>query len=189
MRAVNLLPRAEARRSVKASAPIITGVVSAVLVTGVLCVGFLTTSATVAKKRDALDAARAELALVPPPAPKQSGADATLASDESQRVTALQSALDGRVSWDRILREISLVLPSDVWLTAMTLNAPGTGQGLSINGSTYSHDSVARLLSRLAVVPDLSNIQLQHSQFAHAGKHGLVSFTIIADLRAPGATS
>ncbi len=189
MRAVNLLPRADARRSVKASAPIITGVVGAVLVTGVLCVGFLTTSATVAKKRDALDAARAELALVPPPPPKQSGADATLAGEELQRATALQGALNGRVAWDRVLREISLVLPSDVWLSAMTLNAPGTGQGLSINGSTYSHDSVARLLSRLAVVPDLTNVQLQHSAFAHAGKHGLVAFTVIADLRAPGATS
>ena len=151
MRAVNLLPRAEARRSVKASAPIITGVVGAIVVTGVLCVGFLTTSATVAKKRDALDAARAELALVPPPPPKQSGADATLAGEESQRISALQSALNGRVAWDRILREISLVLPNDVWLSSMTLNAPGTGQGLSINGSTYSHDSVARLLSRLAL--------------------------------------
>ena len=189
MKAVNLLPRAEARRSVKAGAPVITGVVAAIVVTGVLCAGFLMTSATVAKKRDALDAAQAELALVPPPAPKQSGADATLAGEELARATALQAALNGRVAWDRILREISLVLPSDVWLSSMTLNAPGAGQGLSLAGTTYSHDSVARLLSRLAVVPDLENIQLQHSQFARSGKHGLVSFTILAELRAPGATS
>src|SRR5206468_12144517 len=59
MKAVNLLPRAEARRSVKAGAPVITGVVAAIVVTGVLCAGFLMTSATVAKKRDALDAAQA----------------------------------------------------------------------------------------------------------------------------------
>src|SRR6266700_801030 len=121
MRAVNLLPRAEARRSVKGNLPVITGVVGA---------------------------ARAELALVPPPAAKQSSAGTELAGEESQRVAALQTALDGRIAWDRVLREVSLVLPSDVWLSAMTLTAPdpGTtaGQGFSIAGSTYSHDSVAR---------------------------------------------
>lgn len=189
MKAVNLLPRAEARRSVKAGAPVITGVVGAVLVTAVLCAGFLMSSAAVAKKRDALDAARAELALVPPPAAKQSSAEASLAGEESARVTALQSALNGRVAWDRILREISLVLPSDVWLSSMSLSAPIDTQGLSLTGSTYSHDSVARLLSRLEVVPDITNVQLQHSSFERNGKHGLVSFTIVADLRAAGATS
>lgn len=189
MRAVNLLPRAEPRRSLKAGAPIITGVAAAVLVTGVLCVGFLTSSSTVAKKRDALDAARAELALVPPPAPKQSGSEAALAGEQSQRVTALQAALGGRLAWDRILREISLVLPEDVWLSTMILNAPGGGQGLTMSGSTYSHDSVARLLSRLGVVPDITNVQLQRSEFSNSGKHGLVTFTIVADVRAAGATS
>ncbi len=193
MRAVNLLPRAEARRSVKASLPVITGVVAAVVVTAALCAGFLVSSAAVAHKRDQLDAARAELALIPPPAPKQSGTEAALAGEESQRIGALQSALTGRVAWDRVLREVSLVLPSDVWLSAMTLNAPdptaALGQGFTITGSTYSHDSVARLLSRLELVPDLTNVQLQNSSFAKSGKHGLVSFTIIADIRAAGATS
>ncbi len=192
MRAVNLLPRAEARRSVKGNLPVITGVVGAVVVTAALCTGFLMSSATVAKKRDQLDAARAELALVPPPAAKQSSAGTELAGEESQRVAALQTALDGRIAWDRVLREVSLVLPSDVWLSTMTLTAPdpGTtaGQGFSIAGSTYSHDSVARLLSRLELVPDLTNVQLQSSTFTKAGKHGLVSFTILADIRS-GASS
>src|SRR5207247_10795231 len=32
-----------------------------------------------------------------------------------------------------------------------------------MQGRTYSHDGVARLLSRLQVVPDLTNVQLQSS--------------------------
>jgi Tfp pilus assembly protein PilN len=191
MRAVNLLPRAEARRSVKATAPIITGVAASVLVTGILCAGFLMTSATVAKKRDALDAARAELALVPPPAPKPSGSASNLAGEETARVGALQAAINGRMAWDRVLREVSLVLPGDVWLTNMSLASPsGTPTaGFAIAGTTYSQDSVARLLSRLEVIPDLTNVQLQRSEVATTSKRGLVTFSIIANIRAPGATA
>jgi len=35
-----------------------------------------------------------------------------------------------------------------------------TAQGFVVQGSAFSYDSVARLLSRLALVPDLSNVTL-----------------------------
>ena len=192
MRAVNLLPRQqiEQKRERPNTVVFIAGIGGAAVVL-VLVAGFLLANRSVDRQRQALSTARAVLAATPDHhvSAQTNAFRSAILSQREQRTLALAAAIGKRVAWDRILREISLVLPSDVWLTAMTLNAPGTGQGLSINGSTYSHDSVARLLSRLGVVPDLSNIQLQHSQFAHAGTHGLVSFTIIADLRAPGATS
>jgi Tfp pilus assembly protein PilN len=194
MRAVNLLPREEPRSSFKkTNIPVLVGVVAAVLVTTVLCAGFLLENAKVANNRNDLDAARAELALVPPPAPQQSSADAALAGVEAQRASTLQTALGGRVAWDRVLREISLVLPTDVWLNTMTLASPvyrnGQGGGFELRGNAYSHEGVARLLSRLSLVPDLKNVALEHSNQTTPGKHGPVEFAIAADVRDPGAPS
>jgi Tfp pilus assembly protein PilN len=193
MRAVNLLPRDQARTAKKkTNVPVLVGVIAAVLVTTILCAGFLLEGAAVAKKRSALDAAHAELALVPPPPPAQSTSDAGFAGIEAARVTALQSALTGRVAWDRIMREVSLVLPSDVWLSSMTLASPtftaGKG-GFEMIGKAYSHDGVARLLSRLSLVPDLTNVILDHSTVSVPGTPGPVDFQITADVRQPGASS
>jgi Tfp pilus assembly protein PilN len=192
MRAVNLLPRDIQRSGIRPTAPMLTGVVGTVLVTGILCVGFLMQSAKVADKRSQLDAARAELALVPPPAPTQ-GVDGTagLAGEEAARVAALQGALNGRVGWDRVLREVSLVLPEDVWLSSLSLALPtGAPQSreFQIAGNAYSHEGVARLLSRLALIPDLSNVALVTSAKA-PGKNTTVTWQIAAAIRMAGATS
>ena len=104
------------------------------------------------------------------------------------------------------MRELSLVLPEDVWLTKLSAKSPVSpaasilpGQPavtsgpiptqITIDGYTYSHDAVARLLSRLAVVPDLQNVALQHSAAVEVGRQKVVQFTIAADLRVPGVTS
>ena len=112
-------------------------------------------------------------------------------------------ALTRRVAWDRILREISLVLPEDVWLKSMSatsptpassapapVSAPGLPPTLmTIEGSTYSHDAVARLITRLSVIPDLKNVWLTKSELGIFGGRPVVSFTILADVRQAGATS
>jgi hypothetical protein len=59
--------------------------------------------------------------------------------------------------------------------------------GFTLDGYTYSHPAVARLLSRLAVVPDLVNVQLQQSMLTKvAGDAQAVHFVIVADVRQPG---
>jgi Tfp pilus assembly protein PilN len=193
MRAVNLLPRDAARSGLKPTAPLLTGVIGSVLVTTALCVGFLLESAKVAEKRNELDAARAELALVPPPALTGPTDANGLAGQEAARVTALQAALTGRVAWDRLLREVSMVLPKDVWLSALTLATPApgdvTGTPFVLIGNAYSHEGVARLLSRLALIPDLTNVRLDHSNKMTPGERSAVEFKIMAAIRQPGATS
>ena len=105
-----------------------------------------------------------------------------------------------RLAWDRCSREVSLVLPDDVWLTSLSADGrrsasvwsthrrPPTAAAFSINGRTYSHDGVARLLARLAVVPQLSNVQLQHSALAtsETGRK-VVEFSINATVKGAGA--
>lgn len=97
-----------------------------------------------------------------------------MAGESAPRTTALSSALTDRVAWDRILREFALVLPEDVWLTSLSAATSNgtTAEGqpavagaasLTISGFADTQASVARLLSRLAVVPELTEVKLQSS--------------------------
>jgi len=172
---------------------LVGSVAGTVFVTAILAAWFLTASAGVADNQKRRDAAQAELAATPVPPPTAPGAS-QLEQEKTARIAALSSALAGRLAWDRVLRELSLVLPDDVWLTSLDAKAPaaasaGTSSaGFTINGRTYSHDGVARLLSRLAVVPHLSGVQLQHSALA-TGETGrkVVEFSINATVKAAGA--
>jgi Tfp pilus assembly protein PilN len=155
----------------------------------------LSAGGTVNSKQGELDALRAQIAAVPAPAPtKDTSGDDALAADKGARVGALSAALSGRIAWDRVLRQVSLVLPEDVWLTNLTAAAPDPaavvpGSGFTLTGSTYSQNGVARFLSRLGVIPDLANVRLQASQSALVNERELVQFTILADVRPPGAAS
>ena len=192
MRAVNLLPRDDARSKSRQTNPVVLGgVIAGVAATAIIAAAFLTVSAGVADKQERLDAAQAELDTTPVPPPADTSA-ATLQQEKGQRVVALSTALAKRVAWDRILRELSLVLPEDVWLSTLSAKAPSEAAdapaGFTITGKTYSHDGVARLLARLAVVPHLSAVQLQHSSVtpSEAGRP-IVEFSIQALVKAPGA--
>ncbi|HEV2712926.1 MAG TPA: PilN domain-containing protein [Gaiellaceae bacterium] len=194
MRAVNLLPRDEKRQRRQPGAVTLTAVLGGVLVTAVLAGLFLMTSSTVSDRRSNLDALRAELAAIPP-AEETPNANAGLENEKSQRVTLLGKALGSRVAWDRILREISLVLPEDVWFESLTANAPDPNfvptpgkteapQGaFTITGYSYSHDGVARLLARLSVLPQLERPTLGSSMVDDSQGRDLVKFTISASLK------
>ena len=204
MRAVNLLPRDDGRASgggATQSVPLLVAASGAVFVISMLAAGYMFESGKVKRAQADLRGAQAELAALPAPPPAQSASEEQLATQQTARLTALQTALSRRVAWDRILREISLVLPDDVWLTEMKDKSPAPGssidparvaspaasaEGISITGRTYSHDSVARLLSRLQVIPELTNVQLQSSDLLDTH---VVAFTILADIRMPAGSS
>jgi len=201
MRAVNLLPRDETKRT-KTNVPVLVGVAGAVVVSAMLSMLFLSASAKVRDEQNQLDAINAQIAVIPPP-PAPDTAGAGLATQEQARLTALSSALAKRVAWDRVLRNLSLVLPDDVWLSALTASSPASPAsavvpvpaagapptGFILTGYTYSQAGVARLLSRLEVLPDLSNVQLQNSTLAQLGTQKIVQFQIAANVRAGAAAS
>lgn len=192
MRAVNLLPR-EAKRSGAfgpQNLPALLGAAVGLFVVAVLAAGFLFQSSKVASARHALDRAKQELAATPlPPSTSKAAASVpAVVATEQPLLQAVSSALSQRIAWDRILRRFSLVLPADVWLSSLTLTTPvaataGTNPtaatGLQVAGTTYSYDSVARLLSRLALVPDLTGVTLANS--TRSGR--LVQFTVTAGVK------
>lgn len=197
MKAINLLPRDQVQRSriSKENRPIVVAACAGVLVTALLASQFLAQSGTAAAEQQTLDGLNTQLESLPTPPPGPTAGQSKLVSERSTRLIALESALETRVAWDRVLREFSLVLPEDVWLTQLDLRAPvspSTNQpasaddspaGLTITGSTYSQDAVARLLSRLAVLPDLTNVQLVSSASSSSSGSKVVTFSIAADIR------
>ena len=199
MRAVNLLPNDNTRERSAPQTPVLVGVVGSVLVTALVCGGFLMKSGEVNQQREALRLAEVELASIPP-APVVEQAAPKLKQVRDARLAAVSAALDRRVTWDGVLRRFSQVLPEDVWLTTLSVTSPLVGgvPGASgelvggafmLGGYTYSHDAVARLLARLAVVPDLVGVELQRSELMDLAGRDVVSFNIKASLRKGGGAA
>jgi len=207
VRAINLLPKDDARRGPqKRQWVVLVPVVLAVLLTAVFSAMFLSASGKVKDKQSQLAQLQDELHAIPTPNADKVKTQSALAADKQARVTALSAALSRRVAWDRVFRELSLVLPNDVWLATISAKAPvpsstaiappATAAGattaateFTIDGFTDSHDAVARLLTRLAVIPDLVNVQLQQSTLTKLGTANAVHFVIVADVRRPGGGS
>jgi Tfp pilus assembly protein PilN len=212
VQAVNLLPKDDRRRGGPTIPPALaaTAIGGFTVVIAALALLFVTAHGTVKSRRLELEQKKQELAAIPVPAQNQLAQQDALVADKKARVTALNAALSRRVAWDRVLREFALVLPDDVWLenltaaaptpataTTATLSAPSSStgslavaeQGFTIEGYTYSHDAVARLLTRLSVIPDLEQVQLMTSEQGKINDRPIVHFKISANVRAPGATS
>ena len=201
MRAVNLLPRDHGHRTVKKeSLPVLVGACVGVLVAAALGAMFMMGSGKIAAQERKLDDLNRTFQALPPAPPGPSAVQQQLAGEESARVSALSTALGSRVAWDRVFREFSLVLPDDVWLTTLTAKSPvspatnvatsaagAAPSQFTLQGRTYSHDGVARLLSRLQLVPDLTNVQLVSSSLSKVGEQAVVEFSISADITVAGS--
>ena len=63
-------------------------------------------------------------------------------------MTALSAALSRRVAWDRIFRELSLVLPDDVWLATLSAKAPVSSSVAAAPAPAAAGTTVAATSSR-----------------------------------------
>jgi len=202
MRAVNLLPPDSGQtKSLKNEDPaVVVGSAVGLIVLISLTLGFYLAHSNASSEQKKLTAARVELAklsLIKRPTPKVPKkptrpiiAIPAVTAEQTPLMQAVSGALSYRIAWDRILREFALVVPDDVTITTMQLTAPPTvapapgsivtPTGLQLQGLAYSHDSVARLLSRLMLIPDLSDVTLGGST---AQATGGVQFQIIANVK------
>ena len=121
-----------------------------------------------------------------------------LAGEALARATALSTALDDRIAWDRILRGLSLTLPEEVWFESMTSAAPTPVPGedgipvattstrassLTIQGYAMEQAGIAELLSRLEAVPDFSSIQLLSATRVLIDEVPVIQFSVAGALK------
>jgi Tfp pilus assembly protein PilN len=212
MRAVNLLPKEIQRSSAKKPVgPIMIGTLLFALAIIGLDTLHANAVASVSDKQQQKDQLTKKSEKLPKP-PAVSDSQRTAATQEDARVTALNAALQVRVPWDVVLRDISFVLPSDVKLTDLRLTAPvastaaagsaaattGATSGVVIDGFTHSQEGVARFLARLQVMPALTDVTLSTSSASEdapgsttttASAGTLITFTITAAVKAPTVLS
>ncbi len=145
MRPVNLIP-AEDRRGDQAQlrtgplAYIVMGTLVAALVGVALLV---LTGNEISERQDEVTTLKREDAAASAHA-AQLASYAEFRELSEQRVATVQSLADSRFDWERVLRELSLILPSDVSLTELSANgaggesAEGGGEGFSLSGPSLS---------------------------------------------------
>jgi Tfp pilus assembly protein PilN len=197
MRAFNLLPRDEVR-TVKegASSPLpqVLVALAGVLVFAALAALYLMAGTDVTAKKGQAEDLRAELAAyqATPQEPSLDDKSAALANERVGRTNALASALGKRLAWDRLLREIALVIPDEVSVSqiqgsspaaAATASADGSPvTNLTIIGTTTDQASVAEFMARLSVIRQLVAVQLKEAGESPNDPTRVV-FTITSTLR------
>ena len=208
MRAINLLPKdAERARRTAPDPALLVGVAGLAIVLAALFSMYLSASTKVQNKKSELGDRQSEytiLTKVNPP-PKILLVQQKVAPLENERITAVASALSYRVPWDNILGQIALAMPSGVKLTTLTATTPvsanpqyastasgGTSSNtpkLSITGWAYSQESVFLLMARLKILPPLTNATLISSTINSGAKPVTYTFSISAQIQAPGEIS
>ena len=189
MRAVNLLPRdLERARSERTRVPLIVLFAGLAVVTVLAAMLTLSSAGTVSDRRGDLQAAESALEAASANSGRTAPAQGLVVQERTDRVAALAAALSSRVPLDGLLRQLAYVLPADAWLTGLAATsaddsattrsaAPSgssgtppasagtpTGTSLTIDGATFSQESVARVLARLAVLPSLEDVRLTKSE-------------------------
>ena len=185
MRAVNLLPVGDRRRrpvEVPSNASyIVLGVLAALLVAVVMVVltqNQITSHRTdIARAQQETQAAQAKLTALGP-----FGQFAQVKQTRLQSVTDLSSA---RFDWERLMRELALVLPKDVWIIEANASASGaaeggatttaagssvTGPNVILVGCAPSQPAVAEVMVRLRNLHRAADVQLTESAEPDSGE-------------------
>ena len=162
MRPVNLIPPEDRRGE---HAPLRTGVTAYVLI-GALAIALLTVTALVLTGNSIHDRESELAALEARQTTATQTAEALtpyveFASMSAAREETVSSLAESRFDWERVLRELSLVIPDDVWL----INATGTGAPGASTGSA----AAANTLREGTTGPALELIGCARSQRAVAG--------------------
>jgi Tfp pilus assembly protein PilN len=196
MRAFNLLPQEEVRQAKEGPSPVPYVLVAlvGVLLFAALAAFYLMAGTDVERKKGQIEDLRAELAGYQASARDVAldSKSAGLAGESAGRSTALSAALANRLAWDRVLREIALIVPDDVSLTVIQGTSPVPGAplpadgsertDLTLTGTVESHANVAEFMARLSVIPEITSVRLKEAGTS-SNEPGRVGFTITATVR------
>ena len=181
MRPVNLIP-AEDRRGDQA--PLRTGPLAYILMGALvgLLVGvalLVLTGNEISERQDEVATLKREDAAASAQAARLASYSQFRALSE-QRVATVQSLADSRFDWERVLRELSLVLPGDVSLTELSAGGAGgegtegsegggaafalSGPSLTLNGCADGYAGVAGFVTALKDIDGVTRVGVQSTE-------------------------
>jgi Tfp pilus assembly protein PilN len=186
MRPVNLIPADERRGDAAKSrtGPLVYVLVGALfaILAGVAVLALTTNQ--ISDRKDELSQLKVEAAAAEARA-QQLSAYTKFHQVSLQRTQTIASLADSRFDWERVIRELSLVLPSDVWLTSLTGTAsPATtvegsttiatraavpGPALELVGCAPGQASVARLITALHEIDGVTRVGINKSALPASG--------------------
>ena len=203
MKRINLLPQ-EARVKASRERGLIWAILILVAVVVVLGLVYMKYNNDVGAKQDELTAVKAETAHVT----EQIAALSPYAALQAQRIAMTATAkgiYESSVPFSTLLQELSLVIPENVRLQTLTATVPpsmlpgvpaapaaSTSTDVTFTGQTEKNRDVAEFMTRLGLIPQLTNITLGSSidsSSATATSEGATTttsikqFTVMARLR------
>jgi len=107
-----------------------------------------------------------------------------------QRVATVSELADSRFDWERVMRELALILPKDVWLVSLTATAaPGVGvegggggssgmrgaipgPALELSGCAKGQEGVAGFVTALDDIDGVTRVGVQSSELPESGNEG-----------------
>ena len=210
MRAVNLLPAdaARAKRRVAAKGDVshkrvlLTAAAVAGVVVVALGAAFFQAHRSVSDKQTTLDGLEQKVVA----AEAQAAAVQAARTSAQARRLAVTDVTAKRITWEKVLRDLSRALPANVQLQTLQAQSPtptvststaavsttpatsgATPTAFTVTGVTGSQRAVARVIDRLSALPWLNDVSLQSSTRADSGTGGkAVQFTIGANLGSIG---
>jgi Tfp pilus assembly protein PilN len=187
MRPINLLPPEERRDG---QAPMRTGYMPYVLVGALVLLLVGVTALVLAgnqvseresdvsrlKGEDAQEAARAE----------RLAAYTQFQTMHEQRVATVTSLANSRFDWERVMRELALILPTNVWLVevaasaspqadsgggsgASSLRSGSAGPALELSGCATGQEAVAGFVTALKDIDGVTRVGVQSSELGSSG--------------------
>jgi Tfp pilus assembly protein PilN len=186
MRPVNLIP-AEDRRGDQA--PLRTGPLAYIVMGGLVAVLvgvalLVLTGNEISERQDEVTTLKREDAAASAHAARLASYTQFRALSE-QRVATVQSLADSRFDWERVLRELSLVLPSDVSLNELSASGAGdegsggseggggelavTGPSLTMSGCADGYAGVAGFVTALKDIDGVTRVGVQSTELTVGG--------------------
>jgi Tfp pilus assembly protein PilN len=192
MRPVNLIPPEDRRGD---QAPLRAGPLAYILIGGLVLVlagvaALVLTGNQISERRDELATLKHEDAVAAAKATRLASYSRFQSLSEA-RVQTVQSLADSRFDWERVMRELALVLPGDVHLTELSASSGGeaseggdgggeasallggvSGPSMTMSGCADGQDGVAAFVTALKDIDGVTRVGVQSSEVSGEGESG-----------------
>lgn len=186
MRPVNLLPpdeRPGARRPLRGG-PLAYIVLGALLAALAGVIVLVVTNNQISDRTTEIEGLKTEIAAAETRAAEAS-AYVQFHQVSEKRAATVANLADSRFDWEKVMRQLALVLPRDVWLTNLTGTVkPGisvnggasvglresiSGPALEMVGCASGQEAVARFVSALKEIDGVTRVGMQSSELPGSG--------------------